>query len=290
MKFVRAATAVRPLLAALVLTGLTGFSGTAMAQGAAQAAGGAQLASHEARYEMRLATVRSAAGIVGAAGTMDYAFTQGCEGWTVETRTELTLAQTQGGAVHSSWEFVSWESHDGTSYRFRVRNTRNGSILEAYDGEASMTPEEGGQAVFRLSDGEDKTFDLAPGTMFPTAHTLALIDKARDSTRFFAAPVFDGSAVQAAFQVSAAIGAPLTRPSTAEVEARHLLDTASWPVTLAFFSEPEPGASDVGDLPDFEVSLRYHENSVAEDLLQDFGTFSLRARLLSLKETERQGC
>lgn len=287
MKFPRVAVA-RPLLALIVVTGL---SGPAWAQPAtADQSRGAALSSHEAHYDMSLASVRSAAGIVGAAGTMDYAFTEGCDGWTVETRTDLTLAQTQGGSVHSSWEFISWEAHDGRSYRFRVRNTRNGTVLETYDGEATLDPEGGGTAVFHLPNGEDETFDLPEGTMFPTAHTLTLIEQAQAGKRFFAAPVFDGSAIQGAFQVSAAIGAPVKDVPDPQVEGNGLLQTESWPMTLAFFSDRDPEAGESGDLPDFEVSLRYHTNGVAEDILQDFGDFSLRGLLAEVTNTERQGC
>lgn len=295
MTFRPAVKAARPALA-LFLAGLVwGLSaagaGAQQAQSAQATERGAALASHEAHYDMNLASVRSAAGIVGAAGTMDYAFTQGCDGWTVETRTDLTLAQTQGGSVHSSWEFVSWEARDGQSYRFRVRNTRNGVVLETYDGEATLRDGGGGSAVFHMPDGEDKTFDLPQGTMFPTSHTLALIDKARAGGRFFAAPVFDGSAVQGAFDVSAAIGGPVADPPPKALADEALLKTESWPMTLAFFSDrAEDTPADSGDLPDFEVSLRYHANGVAEDILQDFGDFSLRGILSEITDTDRQGC
>jgi hypothetical protein len=285
-------------LLALVAVGMP--AGPSMAFGAGQlAARGDALVSHAAHYDMSLASVRSAAGIVGAAGSMAYTFTQGCEGWTVETRTDLALAQTQGETVNSSWEFVSWETRDGQSYRFRVRNTRNGVVQETYDGEATLDGTAGGTAVFHGPGADDQTFDLPPGTMFPTAHTLALIETARAGRRFLSAPVFDGSAVQGAFQVSAAIGAGQRAPEPTAHDTgtldRGTLDTGallrgdSWPMTLAFFSDPAGGGGN-GDLPDFEVGLRYHANGIAEDILQDFGTFSLRGTLSDVRGTDRQGC
>lgn len=293
MTFRAAAIATRPALALLVAGLFSGLVATSAPAQEAQrpAERGAELASHEAHYDMNLASVRSAAGVVGAAGTMDYAFTQGCDGWTVETRTDLSMVQTQGGSVNSSWEFVSWEARDGQSYRFRVRNTRNGVVLETYEGEATLKAEGGGTAVFHLPSGEDKTFDLPEGTMFPTSHTLTLIDQARAGKRFFAAPVFDGSAVQGAFSVSAAIGAPVADPQASHLKDEPLLATQSWPMTLAFFSnEPRADSADSGDLPDFEVSLRYHANGIAQDILQDFGDFSLRGVLAEIEDTDRTGC
>lgn len=239
----------------------------------------ALLASHKAVYDMELASSRPNSGIVGAGGTMTYTFTNGCDGWTVETRTDLTMLRSKDGALDTSWDFVSWEDKTGKIYRFRVRNMRNGEVIETYDGEARVADGGVGSAVFHAGEDE-QVFDLPEGTMFPTAHTLELLTKAKGGMRFWAGPVFDGSSQQGAFQVSAAIGAPVT-----STEAAELLKGASWPMTLAFF--PLDGK---GDLPEFEVSLRYFLNGVAIDILQNFGAFALRGNLKSLESLPRSGC
>lgn len=282
------------------------------------------LVPHEAVYEMRLASVRGSAGIVGAGGTMRYVFSNSCDGWTVETRTDLTMLQTQGGPVQTSWDFLSWEDKDGKTYRFRVRNLRNGQVIESYDGEARMGEGGQGTAVFHLPGEDDQVFDLPAGTMFPTTHTAELIHRALKGGKFLAAPVFDGSAVQGAFEVTAALGnlkpseqpappvpskpadkisaltpAPGTAPAStgavipAEGKAGEtgpavdpvLLATPSGPMTLAFFNMDSPG-----DMPDFEVRIRYHENGVADSLLQDFGDFSLRGTLVKLRALPKPDC
>lgn len=260
----------------------------------------ASLTSHEAVYEMRLASVRSAAGIVGAGGTMHYTFKNSCDGWTVETQTNLTMLQTQGGPVQTSWDFLSWEGKDGKSYRFRVRNLRNGQVIETYDGEARLMDGGTGTAVFHLPDEDDQVFDLPAGTMFPTSHTQHLIDSARKGQHFISAPVFDGSAVQGSFLVSAAFGAGADKgpmaaapagqgtPANDNVAAavdKALLQGEAWPMTLAFF---DPDAS--GETPDFEVHLTYHANGIADQILQDFGDFSLRGTLIKLKSLPKPDC
>lgn len=262
------------------------------------------LTSHHATYDMRLATSRPASGIVGAGGTMTYTFTVGCDGWTVETRTDLTMMQAQGGPLETTWDFVAWEAMgettgeatgeatDTQSYRFRVRNTRNGTAVEAYEGTATLDAD-GGQARFTLSGGDGtggETIDLPPGTLLPTRHTQELVRRARAGGRFLAAPVFDGSGIHGAFLVTAAIGREVSpdtlqahiRERDEDLAAANLLTGPAWPMTLAFFSPDTagPGADDA--VPDFEVSLRYHANGVAENLFQDFGDFSLRGALRSL--------
>lgn len=313
-----AGPAASPTLVASASAGAAGAAVVPTAQDA--------LVSHEATYEMRLASVRGSAGIVGAGGTMRYTFTNSCDGWTVETRTDLTMLQTQGGPVQSSWDFLSWEDKTGKSYRFRVRNLRNGQVIETYDGEARLG-DNGGTAIFHLPDEDDQVFDLPAGTMFPTAHTSELIRSARKGSKFLVSPIFDGSAVQGAFQVSAALGtakngvivpskpadkiSAVSSPSAGASQAggsplavndnkalaaaevlsaasavdAALLPSPSWPMTLAFFNLDGPG-----DIPDFEVRLNYHENGVADALLQDFGDFSLRGSLVKLHALPKPEC
>lgn len=277
----------RHRMAAGVLAVVFGF--LALGPDAARAAAAemvAPLASHKAVYNMRLASAAPASGIVGAAGTMTYIFSNGCDGWTVETRTELTMLQTQGGPLETSWDFLSWESKDSTAYRFRVRNTRDGDVVEAYDGEARITRGEGGKAIFHLTEQDDKVIDLPTGVLFPTDHTQELVRRANRGQRFFAAPVFDGSGVKGAFTVTAAIGNPVPENASHAVDAPDLLGGPAWPMTLAFFSPEEPDS----DTPDFEVSLRYHANGVAENLVQDFGDFALRGILKELEKLPPPDC
>lgn len=263
------------------------------------AEGAAQLVSHRASYDMRLATTRSSSGIVGAGGTMNYTFTDGCDGWTVETRTDLTMMQAQGGPLETSWDFLAWESKDGKSYRFRVRNTRNSVVVEAYDGTATLEEsgaesagtesggaESGGRAVFNLGEDEEKVIDLPKGTLLPTGHTQELVRRARAGQVFVSAPVFDGSGVKGAYLVTAGLGKQLPGDLPHTVDAPELLDGPAWPMTLAFFSPDTPAS----DTPDFEVSLHYHANGVAENLLQDFGDFALRGILRKLEKLPPPDC
>jgi hypothetical protein len=241
--------------------------------------------SHRASYDMRLATSRSGSGIVGAGGTMNYTFTDGCDGWTVETRTDLTMMQAQGGPLETSWDFLAWESKDGATYRFRVRNTRNQAVVEAYDGTATVG-KNGGKAVFNLAEGEEKVIDLPPGTLLPTHHTQELVNVAQSGRSFLSAPVFDGSGIKGAFLVTAAVGRQVPPDAPHEVDAPDLLGGPAWPMTLAFFSPDTPNS----ETPDVEMSLNYHSNGVAENLLQDFGDFALRGILRKLEKLPAPDC
>lgn len=245
-------------------------------------------ASHKASYTMELASAKPSSGIVGATGSMDYSFTETCDGWSVETVTKLNMLQSDGGPVETVWDFVSWEAKDGRTFRFKVRNQRNGEVTDSYTGEAHLQ-QGGGNALFHTTDG-DKLVKLPDGTLFPTSHTRELLKKATAGEHFWANPVFDGSTVDGAFQVSTAIGAvvpegvnpPLPKDP---IPNDPLLASPSWPMSLAFFPADQPA-----DLPDFEVKLRYFLNGVASDIVQDFGSFSLKGTMKSIQPIQKPKC
>lgn len=251
-------------------------------------AGDILFASHKASYRMELLSTKPSAGMVAVNGSMDYTFSETCDGWSVETVTKLKIQQNEGDPVPTLWDFVSWEAKDGHTFRFKVRNLRGGEITDSYTGEAH-TQGSRGSAVFHTGDG-DKLVQLPAGTLFPTAHTRELLTRAQNGERFWANPVFDGSSIDGAFQVSAGMAAVVPEgvqvpKLPASSTGIGLLAKPSWPMSLAFF-----GAGQPADLPDFEVKLRYFQNGVVTDIVQDFGAFSLKGTLTSLQSGPKPKC
>lgn len=266
---------------AAVFAALAVTIGTAAAAWAAGPAVGAHaLAPHRAVYDMSLATTKSGSGIVGASGTMSYQFADSCDGWTVENRIAITYAYTEGGQAITTTDFVTWESKDGLRYRFRLRNTRDGDVTDEVEGTAELKGK-GLGGVARFTRPEPQTISLPKGTLFPTQHTLRLMDAAREGTRSYLRVVFDGSDADGPYDVNALIG----RPHATTLAATPLVESPSWPMQLAFF--PLDG-SDAA--PDFEMALDYHGNGVAQDITQSFKNFSLKGRLVSIEALPRRRC
>jgi hypothetical protein len=265
-----------------VVAVVAGVAATVMGAVAAFAAPpGLAMAPHEATYRMSLASTQAGSGIVAASGTMTYKFADACDGWTVENRIAITYAYTEGGEAQTSTDFVTWESKDGLKYRFRVRNSRNGQVTDEIEGTAELNGKGmGGTAKFTRP--EPMTVALPKGTLFPTEHTVRLMDAARAGDRSLLRVVFDGSDADGPYDVNALIG----RPSSQEVNpASPLLATPAWPMALAFFPV---GSTDAA--PDFEMRLTYHANGVAQDIVQSFKTFSLKGQLETIEALPRRGC
>ncbi|HIJ61679.1 MAG TPA: cell envelope integrity EipB family protein [Rhodospirillaceae bacterium] len=248
-----------------------------------------ELTPHRAIYDMSLATTKLGGGVTGASGAMTYKFGDSCDGWTVENKTVLTFAYSDGAPVATTWDFVTWESKDGLHYRFRVRSTRDGVVNEEIDGVANLDGlGKGGVAKFSLP--EPKTMRLPKGTLFPTEHTIRLLEAAEKGGHSIERILFDGTGTDGPFDVNAVIGK--VNPANANngleadpVISPALLSAPSWPMQMAFYLR---GSKDAA--PDYEVALRYYLNGVADEVLQSFGSFSLKGHLQKLEVLPRPDC
>lgn len=258
----------RGLVLAGAVAGLTSVATMAAAMPA-------ELASHRATYRMGLSSSRSGSGMANASGSWTYQFSDSCDGWVTEFRLAITYSYSEGGQVETTTDFLGWESKDGLLYRFRVRQARDGQVTEEVEGTAKLNGlGQGGAAHY--SRPASHSIKLPKGTLFPTAHTIRLIDTAAKGGHSLVRPLFDGQGDEGPFDTSARIGRPITVHPT--VSSSPLLDSQVWPMRMAFFPN---GSTD--SLPEFEMSLTYHPNGVAEDIEQIFKTFSLRGKLESIE-------
>ena len=262
----------------LVLGGVFAAIG---AVASAAAAMPAELVSHRATYRMGLSSSRSGSGMSNASGVWNYKFADACDGWVTEFRLAITYGYAEGGQVETTTDFLGWESKDGLTYRFRVRQARDGQITEEVEGTAKLTGT-GQGGVARYTRPESHDIKLPKGTLFPTAHTLRLLDTANAGGRLLVRPLFDGQGDEGPFDTNAQIGRATAQPAAV---ASPLLDSPVWPMRMAFYPR---GSTDA--LPEFEMSLTYHPNGVAEDIEQIFQTFSLRGRLESIEMLPRRKC
>jgi hypothetical protein len=282
------------LLAALVSLAPSGARGQGVASGAGGSTAAAEgdgftLAPHEAVYDLRMVSRSAGSPVATAHGTMTYRIEDTCDGWAMESRTQLDLYYNRGDPVRTDWSFISWESKDGTRYRFRIRSERNGTVDELIDGRARMNQggadggERGGVADF--IEPESITVELGPAVLLPAEHTLRVLQAASEGGRIFTAPLFDGSETAGPMQATAVIAEAVAAGTVGELPDHPLLAGPSWRMVLSFFA-----ADSQSSLPDYEVRLRYHDNGVAEEVIQDFGTMALRAALRDLTPLTDGGC
>lgn len=249
-----------------------------------------ELAPHKAVYAMTLNSTRLGGGVTGASGAMTYKFGDSCDGWTVENKTALTFSYNDGAPVATTWDFVTWESKDGLHYRFRVRSTRDGVVSEEIDGVANLDGH-GKGGVAKFTSPEQKIMRLPKGTLFPTEHTLELLQTAQAGGHIVERTLFDGTGTDGPFDVNAVIGKAMAANGSPHPAGGNsaispaLLAVPSWRMEMAFFLVGSKEST-----PDYEVALRYYLNGVAEEVIQSFGNFSLKGTLQQLEPLPKPDC
>jgi len=247
----------------------------------AQAAGAVEIAPHRALYALSLESAKPGSGVLGATGEMLYEWGEACDAWTVKQNFDLNLAYEDSDQVKLGSSMVSWESKDGLRYRFNERRTKNGELDEEIRGDARLeAPEKGGKAEFTRP--ETKAMKLAPNVLFPTIHTVVLIERALAGESFIQRDVFDGATVDNAGLITAIIlpGGPREK----EIDSP-LLKGKSWRMHLAFFpSDPQ------ADRPDYELTMRLYENGVSSEMSLDYSDYIVHATLEKIEPLQRPSC
>lgn len=242
----------------------------------------ADIQPHRAIYKMSLASARNSSKVSDVRGRMMFEWTDACDGWTTEQRFQLRFVYSEGDEMAMNTNYTTWESKDGRRYRFNVRKLVNGELDDDVRGEANLAANDGaGTAHF--TKPEPQEMELPAASMFPTAHTLAIIDHALKGENFFTRTVFDGADADGATEVSTVIGKPAAAKNGPKSPL--LRDGKAWPVRMAFF----PTHSDSAQ-PEYEMSLHLLRNGIAESMEIDYGDFTVNAILDTIEALPKSGC
>ena len=235
------------------------------------AADAVELAAHRALYTLGLQSARG--DVQGARGTMSYEILDACDGWASRQRLAMTLTNRDGQDIEMLSDYSTLESKDGLRLRFHMRQTTDTSVTSEVSGEATLE-RTGGAGEVRYTMPAAATKVLPAGTLFPMAHTAAILGAARTGRKFIALPLFDGTGAEGAQDSSVAIAGWV--PAAAN-KYPALAALPSGRVHIAFFDRKSNATQ-----PDYEVGMRYWENGIADDLAMDFGDFIMKGKLTEL--------
>ena len=237
------------------------------------------LASHRGIYSLTLDRARENATIVDVSGAMVFEIIDACESWASRQRFTMTLRNREGTELETGSDYATLESMAGRNLRFSLTQMTQGAVKSRVAGQAELTAD--GSGVARYSEPEVKELPIPPGTLLPNTHTIATLNAARAGQRLLVAPIFDGTTADGAQQTTTVMS-PWQGPQPVP-EAPSLSALGSSRMRIAFF-EPDGEQAGGARTPSYEVSLRYFENGVADDMIMDFGDFTVRAKLMKLEE------
>ena len=249
-----------------------------------------KLVAHRAIYTMTLDDARPAFGITGIDGRMVFEFTGSeCDGYSLNMRLVTQMTDSRDQTNLTDLRSSTWEQGDGRKFRFQSEQYLNEKLGDMTVGRAVR--EKRNEAVkVKLSQPSPAELSLPGPLLFPTQHSLALIDAAEAGQGLFQARIYDGSEKgRKVYETTAFIG-PMVRPSAdVELEAaakdKGLGELASWPVSIGYFE------SKSGDLtPSYQIDFRLYENGVSRELLIDYGDFSIHGTLTALEYLKAPEC
>jgi hypothetical protein len=236
------------------------------------------LIAHRALYTLTLASAKSNE-VVGARGTMGYEVTDACDGWAVRQRLRMTITNADGQEIEMASDYTTWESKDGLKFRYHMRQTTETAVTSQTDGEAQLQ-KAGGPGEARYTSPRNAVIALPAGTLFPMAHTAAIITTAREKKHFLSVPLFDGTDENGA-EDSFIVVLDWKPPMHSKWPA--LSPLPSTRVHLSFF-ENKPAVM----TPTYEVAMRYWENGVADDMRMDFGDFVMNGTMKEFSPQPRK--
>ena len=239
-------------------------------------AGVARMVAHRAAYRLDLGEGRNT-GISAVRGAMVFDVQDACEGWATRQRMTMTVVDRDGQDVETVSDYATYEAKDNTRLRFSLTQSTQGAVSQRVAGEAELKAD--GTGLVRYAEPAGREEALPPGTMLPTRHTVLAIETARAGRRLLAGPLFDGTSSEGPQDTTTIVSA-WSAEAAAQPRFPLLANQGSARLRIAFF---ERGAASSGaSQPEYEVGLRYYENGVADDLVMDFGEFSVRGTLLEL--------
>ncbi len=239
------------------------------------------LAPHRAFYQMRLASAEPSSDVAGADGEMYFEWTRACDGWRVNQHVRLRLALGEAEVRTVGLLFSGWEAFDGQAMRFALQRTSDDAAIEEIVGEAALD-DSGGEA--RFVKPTEARLALPRGTLFPTDYAHRVLRRLTAGESRFRAPVFDGSTVEGAYDVTTFFGRPRRRPPPALAPGSGI-DDLVWPLRSAYFmygqSDPEPL---------FEIGELVNAGGIAHSVELDYGRYTVRAELARFEAVPAPAC
>jgi len=246
--------------------------------------GAASLAPHRAVYEMTLDESRPASGVSGVQGRMVFEFAgSGCDGYTMNMRLVTQVEGESGRSIVTDLRSSTWEQGAGKRYRFNSSQYRGDKLEESTSGDAERT--NGNENVeVHVVTPKAKELKVSGPVLFPTQHSLAILEAAKARKSILQARVYDGSSKgDKVYLTTTFIGKKVAdganEPSPDADKDKTLSGMASWPVSISYFEN----GPDATETPVYQLSFRLYSNGISRDLLIDYGDFAIKGNLSSLE-------
>jgi hypothetical protein len=265
------------------LAGLVFLSALPHAAGAVPQAQAIDLAPHRAIYDMSLHNAAAGSNVSEIRGRLVFDFEGSrCAGYSLKSRLVTEIFDRDGNSTVNDLRSSTFENGGGEKFRFDSSQYIDQRLSEKIAGEAAQRKKTEAIDV-TIEKPARRRMKLKGPALFPTQHSLAILNAARQGYGVLQANVYDGSEQgNKVLQTTTFIGKPtppgVERGLSRVGHAKRLQDLVSWPVSISYYEPVKNPAGDEG-LPSYELSFRLYSNGVSEDLLINYGGFSITGDL-----------
>lgn len=246
------------------------------------------IVAHRAVYDLELKSARKRSGVKDLTGRMVVEVTGSvCEGWSVNFRIVNDLQLPRGKKRLIDSRSTSWEAGNGRTMSYFEREFIDNRPFQTTRLKASLDK---GKVVQKQP--KKVSFNIPAGAMFPIAHQLRLINKARAGVFRDKSIVYDGSDHLNIHQAISFIGKERKKTAAhfllkGKGGKELLAHVSAWPVSVSYF---DLRGKDRQDTPSQQVSFLMYENGVAGDLVIDYGEFAMKGKLTYLEKLPASKC
>lgn len=249
---------------------------------------------HQAVYEVRLERAAPGSTMAALDGRMIYELSGNlCDGYKQVLRFVTRATNQEGNSQLNDVRTTMWENVTSETLKFDVQNYHDSMLVEATQGAANRAPKSGAVRV-KLTKPSAKTIALEKTTLFPIAHSKALLRAALSGAQIFPSGFYDGSSDgETVYRTTAAIGKRINARPSAEKNIAQLSPAAraasspGWPIAMSYYNADAP---DGDGIPEFEMSYTFHLNGVTSAFVIDHGDFAFKGELTRLNFTAPAGC
>ncbi|MFZ2100523.1 MAG: cell envelope integrity EipB family protein [Oricola sp.] len=243
------------------------------------------LASHRAVYDIALKHASDASGITDVSGRIVYEFKgSACEGYSTNYRFVMKIRSVGGNEV-TDQQVISFEDGTGENFRFLSKSFVDDRLEQELSG---MAAHDGEATTITLKKPKEAEFTLA-SALFPTAHTIDLLQRAATGESIYETKIFDGSDGGDRVMTTTVIVGP--QKSGTEGDGENAGPLKSEPfrnVSISYFDEEDENGGE--SLPAYQTSFKLYDNGVTRDLLMDYGDYALTGSLNQIEILPQESC
>ncbi|MCP4933004.1 MAG: cell envelope integrity EipB family protein [bacterium] len=255
------------------------------------------LVPHRAVYEITLANKKAAVSVSDVSGRMVFeVIGSPCNGYSQNMRMMTRITDERGKQTLSDIWSSTWENNNAGHFTFSSSHYFDQNLQETVSGSAKRNAKQNNIQV-QIKEPGVAALDLPGDVLFPTQHSLAILNAARVRKNLLAVRIYDGSEQgQGFYQTYSFIGKQ--RPPGKQSHRKTsvlgkklfrlgLYSLPSWPVAISYF---KGRGSKEDAFPSYELSFRLYPNGVSRNLLINYGDFSVKGSLDRIKYLRKSPC